>query len=28
MFVDEPRRLSAEERQGEYEELMRRARGC
>ncbi len=26
-FVDEPRKLSAEERQREYEELMRRARG-
>jgi hypothetical protein len=28
VFVDEPRKLSAEERQREYEELMRRARGC
>jgi hypothetical protein len=27
VFVDEPRKLSAEERQKEYEELMRRARG-
>ncbi|HXD01223.1 MAG TPA: hypothetical protein VN048_17935 [Verrucomicrobiae bacterium] len=27
VFVDEPRKLSAEERQREYEELMRRARG-
>ncbi len=28
VFVDEPRRLTAEERQRDYEELMRRARGA